>query len=116
MAGLPRTAPQESSRNRSFFWRGHDHLFARQEFDGVVYQELPNPADDSYSAFNEGRYITGDTFPNTGYMKVTVGPSSVLVEYIRMFLAADELELALRSFDAGDAPARHLSCAVCAFH
>ena len=50
----------------TIFFQGHDHLFARQELDGVVCQELPNPADDTYSAFNEGAYTTGDTLPNAG--------------------------------------------------
>jgi hypothetical protein len=75
----------------TIFFQGHDHLFARQTLDGVVYQSLPNPADDSYTAFNETTYQSGDTFPNAGYVKVTVSPSSVTVEYIRMFLPEDEV-------------------------
>jgi hypothetical protein len=36
----------------TIFFQGHDHLFARQELDGVIYQETPNPADNTYLAFN----------------------------------------------------------------
>ena len=33
---------------------------------------------------------SGDIFPNAGYTKVTVGPTSVKVEYIREWLPQDE--------------------------
>lgn len=74
----------------TIFFQGHDHLFARQELDGVTYQELPNPADNTYTAFNEAAYRSGDKFPNSGYVKVTVAPAAVTVQYIRMFLPRDE--------------------------
>ncbi|MFN7979742.1 MAG: hypothetical protein U0P30_16530, partial [Vicinamibacterales bacterium] len=64
--------------------------FARQELDGVVYQSLPNPADDTYTAFNSDAYETGDIFPNAGYVRVTVRPEDVRVEYVRQFLPGDE--------------------------
>lgn len=76
----------------TIFFQGHDHLFAHQQLDGVTYQELPNPADDTYTAFNEDAYRTGETFPNSGYVRVTVTPDAVLVEYVRVFLPADERE------------------------
>jgi hypothetical protein len=74
----------------TIFFQGHDHLFARQELDGVVYQSLPNPADDTYTAFNADAYLSGDKFPNSGYVKVTVAPAAVNVDYVRMFLPKDE--------------------------
>jgi hypothetical protein len=75
----------------TIFFQGHDHLFARQELDGITYQELPNPADDTYTAFNDQAYRSGDKFPNSGYVRVTVSPDSVRVDYIRMFLPNDEV-------------------------
>lgn len=74
----------------TIFFQGHDHLFARQEKDGVVYQEVPNPADPSYTAFNEDAYRSGDRRPNSGYLRVTVAPESATVEYVRVFLPGDE--------------------------
>jgi hypothetical protein len=74
----------------TIFFQGHDHLFAHQQIDGMTYQELPTPADNTYTAFNEDAYKTGDKFPNAGYVKVTVAPDSVKVEYIREFLPKDE--------------------------
>ncbi len=74
----------------TIFFQGHDHLFARQERDGVVYQTCPNPADAMYQLFNDQFYRSGDILPNSGYLKVTVAPTNVEVEYIRSWLPADE--------------------------
>jgi hypothetical protein len=70
----------------TIFFQGHDHLFARQQKDGVVYQEVPNPADTTYTAFNKDAYRTGDILPNSGYLRVTVSPSSAKVDYVRTWL------------------------------
>lgn len=74
----------------TIFFQGHDHLFAHQEKDGVVYQETPNPADPTYAAFNHEAYKSGDILPNSGFLRVTVAPESVRVDYVRCYLAADE--------------------------
>lgn len=72
------------------FFQAHDHIFAHQVLDGVVYQSVANPADNTYTAFNANAYTSGDIFPNSGYLKVTVGPASVKVEYIREWLPQDQ--------------------------
>ena len=74
----------------TIFFQGHDHLFAKQELDGVIYQEVPNPADNTYTAFNKDAYKTGTVLPNSGYLNVTVSPTNVKVDYIRAFLPKDE--------------------------
>ncbi|MBL8178016.1 MAG: metallophosphoesterase [Bryobacterales bacterium] len=74
----------------SIFFQGHDHLFARQEKDGVIYQETPNPADSGYQAFNREAYRSGDVLPNSGYLRVTVSPREAKVDYVRTWLAKDE--------------------------
>lgn len=74
----------------TIFFQGHDHLFARQELDGVIYQSVPSPADNSYQAFNREAYRTGDILPNAGHLRVTVQPEQVMVDYIRSFLKQDE--------------------------
>jgi len=74
----------------TIFFQGHDHLFARQQKDGVVYQEVPNPADLTYTAFNSNAYRSGDILPNTGHLLVTVAPDQVRVDYIRSYLPQDE--------------------------
>lgn len=72
----------------TIFFQGHDHLFARQELDGVIYQSVPNPADDTYTAFNRDAYI-GDILPNSGFLNVTVSTEQVTVDYVRSYLPED---------------------------
>ena len=74
----------------TIFFQGHDHLFARQELDGVTYQEVPNPADYSYTAFNGDAYKSGDILPNSGFLNVTVSADQVKVDYVSSYLAKDE--------------------------
>lgn len=69
----------------TIFFQGHDHLFAKQELDGVIYQSVPNPADDTHTAFNKEAYTSGDVLPNSGYLHITVNPGDVKVEYIRSY-------------------------------
>lgn len=74
----------------TIFFQGHDHVWVTQSLDGVVYQTLPEPADPNYSLFNADAFLSGDKLPNTGYARVTVSPSLVKVEYVRIYLPADE--------------------------
>jgi hypothetical protein len=74
----------------TIFFQGHDHLFARQEKDGVIYQEVPNPADATYQAFNREAYRSGDILPDSGHLRVTVAPEQVRVDYVRAWLPRDE--------------------------
>lgn len=77
--------------NVTIFFQGHDHIFVKQELDGVIYQELPEPADPLYKAYNEDAYKSGVKLPNAGYVKVTVSIDNVKVDYIRSFLPKDEI-------------------------
>lgn len=69
----------------SIFFQGHDHIFVTQERDGLIYQALPNPADDTFTMFNESAYKSGVKAPNSGHIRVSVSTSETKVEY---FLAA----------------------------
>ena len=73
----------------TIFFQGHDHLFARQELDGVVYQSCPNPADPTYQAFNCDAYRSGDILPNSGHLRITVSPAKVRLDYVRSYLPKD---------------------------
>jgi hypothetical protein len=76
----------------TIFFQGHDHVFARQELDGVIYQSLPEPANPNYSWENADAYQSGDQFPNSGRVRVTVAPKGVTVDYVRSYLdRVDEL-------------------------
>jgi hypothetical protein len=69
----------------SIFFQGHDHIFVTQERDGLIYQSMPNPADDTFSMFNSDAYKTGTKAPNSGHVRVQVSSKEAKVEY---FLAA----------------------------
>lgn len=79
--------------NVTIFFHGHDHVFVRQELDGVVYQECPQPANRTYSDgfYYEGRYLSGDMVNNSGHLRVLVSPAEVTVAYIRAYLPGDGL-------------------------
>ena len=72
------------------FFQGHDHIWARQQLDGVTYQTLPEPADPYYALYNADAFLSGDILPNTGYTRVSVSPGGVTVDYIRTWLPKDE--------------------------
>jgi len=76
----------------SIFFFCHDHLYVRQELDGVVYQAVPIPADFTYTAFNRDAYKSGVVLPDTGFLNVTVSPANVKVDYISSYLSKDETQ------------------------
>jgi len=91
----------------TIFFQGHDHMYARERVDGVIYQEVPNPGDHSYFAYNCDAYAPATIdwkgpagygvyepdysvrLPDTGYLDVTVGPDGVRVDYIRTYRPID---------------------------
>jgi predicted phosphodiesterase len=74
-------------------FHGHDHLFAKQELDGIIYQEVPQPstarANNTGNAAQYG-YLTGDILGSSGYLRIKVTPDEVTVEYVRTYLPQDE--------------------------
>ncbi|MEI6435639.1 MAG: T9SS type A sorting domain-containing protein [Bacteroidota bacterium] len=77
----------------NIFFQGHDHLFAHEVLDGVVYQEVPMPSDSTYTLgmlANAGAYVS-DTVEGAGHLKVSVSPSCVTVDFVRAYLPADTL-------------------------
>jgi hypothetical protein len=77
----------------SAVFHGHDHVFVKQDLDGIVYHELPQPSvaqyDNTRLAADYG-YTHGDVLGSSGHLRVTVGPRGATVEYVRSFLAKDE--------------------------
>jgi hypothetical protein len=67
-------------------FHGYDHLYARQELDGIVYQEVPQPGDargGTRSAVEYG-YKSGVILGSSGYLRVAVSPEKVMVDYVRV--------------------------------
>lgn len=76
----------------NILFQGHDHLFAHELLDSVTYQEVPMMADSTYiKGMVNAPYYTADTFENSGYVRVTVSPSCVKVEYVKNYLPQDTL-------------------------
>jgi hypothetical protein len=73
----------------TIFFQGHDHVFAAEELDGVVYQTLPEPADPNYALYFRESF-GGTVLPNSGRVRVTVSPSRVNVEYVATVRPTDE--------------------------
>lgn len=74
----------------SIFFQGHDHIFVTQERDGLIYQSMPNPADDTFSYFNANAYLSGTKAPNSGHVRVTVSPQEAKVEYFLVARSTDK--------------------------
>jgi len=100
----------------TIFFQAHDHTFARETVDGVVYQSVANPADNSYWSYNCSAYAppsipsfptefsktTGGSYgvydstksvilPGAGYIHVTVSPQLLKLQYIRTYRSVDLL-------------------------
>ncbi|MDD4554779.1 MAG: metallophosphoesterase [Bacteroidales bacterium] len=74
------------------FFHGHDHCYAKQDKDGVVYQEIPQPSARNISNFTGAQYgyVNGTFFPNRGFLLVTISDTTAKVEYIRTYLPSEE--------------------------
>ncbi|MCY2992499.1 MAG: metallophosphoesterase [Planctomycetota bacterium] len=93
--GWPAPIHQLLVQNRvSILFHGHDHLYAKQDLDGIVYQEVPQPGNEGhhrpprYAA--EYGYLEGVILGDTGHLRVTVSPSELTVDYVRAELQQDE--------------------------
>jgi hypothetical protein len=78
--------------NATIFFHGHDHFYGKQDKDGIVYQEVPQPSLKSYTSnpASQYGYVNGVFLPNRGYLLVTVTDTSTKVEYIRTYLPSEE--------------------------
>ena len=77
----------------SVVFHGHDHVFVKQDLDGIVYQELPQPSLAVYGNAGpaaEYGYAHGDVLSSSGHLRVTVTPAQATVEYVRAYLPQDE--------------------------
>jgi hypothetical protein len=76
----------------TIFFHGHDHVFVRQELDGIVYQECPQANDPCYGMgnYHTALYdLAGDPVSNSGHLRVTVDADRVTVDYVRAWLPGD---------------------------
>ncbi len=86
------------------FFHGHDHVYVKQDLDGIVYQEVPTPTeaighnDSDFDGILYGTghldhnagYTSGEIVENSGHLRVSVSQSHVTVDYVRAYLPEDE--------------------------
>ncbi|MEI6647869.1 MAG: metallophosphoesterase [bacterium] len=73
----------------TIFFQGHDHLFCKQELDGVIYQTCPLPAGPADSRENVDAYRSGTSVPGSGFLRVSVQPTTVHVDFVKNLLPQD---------------------------
>jgi hypothetical protein len=76
----------------NIFLHGHDHFFGKQEKDGIIYQVVPQPSNRNITNVqaSEYGYVAGDFLPGRGYLKVSVSPENVKIDYVRTYLPSEE--------------------------
>ncbi len=89
------------ANNVQVFFHGHDHLFVKEDLrvagnsngaPDLIYQEVPQPSRisaNTNAAAGYG-YTNGLVLGNSGHLRVTVSPTNALVEYVRVYLPANE--------------------------
>lgn len=66
-------------------FHGHDHFYAEQELDGVIYQLVPQPGHPGTKDFKlpkEYGYQEGVFLPSSGHLRVSISPEKAVVEYV----------------------------------
>ena len=78
--------------NVSIYFHGHDHFYAKQDLDCIVYQLVPQPSYPGYTKNQaaEYGYLKGDFAANAGHLNISVNADSVKVDYVRTYLPKDE--------------------------
>jgi hypothetical protein len=74
------------------FFHAHDHAYAKETQDGVVYQLVPMAANPNYDkGFDSNPIEYADTtlIANSGHLRVTVSSDKATVAYVRSFLPGD---------------------------
>jgi hypothetical protein len=64
-------------------FKGHDHLYVKQELDGIIYQTLPQPSHPGNKIdVTQYGYISGKGVGGSGFLKVTTQSSMVKVDFV----------------------------------
>ena len=78
--------------NANIFFHGHDHCYAKQDKDGIVYQDVPQPSSKNITNITgiQYGYVEGILMPSRGYLLVTVSDTVAKVDYIKTYLPDEE--------------------------
>jgi hypothetical protein len=71
--------------NVSAIFHGHDHQYAYEIREGVVYQSVPAAGftGNGFNLYSESDALTERVLPSSGHLRVTVAPEQATVNYIR---------------------------------
>jgi len=69
----------------SAVFHGHDHQYAYEMRDNIVYQELPSGgfSGSGFNLYTTGVGYTIKALPSPGHLRVTVAPSQATVDYVQ---------------------------------
>jgi phosphodiesterase/alkaline phosphatase D-like protein len=68
----------------SAFFHGHDHQYAYEVRDGIVYLSMPRTSTGmDFNYYSESNEYTERVISSSGHLRVTVGPTQAMVEYVR---------------------------------
>lgn len=67
-----------------FVFKGHDHLYVKQELDGIIYQTVPQPSHpgDKFDVKQYG-YLSGKGVGGSGFLKVRTDANIAYVDFIK---------------------------------
>ena len=77
----------------SVVFHGHDHFFAKQDLDGIVYQLVPQPGhkgDRFPRQAEEYGYHQGEIMGGSGYMLVNVTDDEATISFIKTVTDKDK--------------------------
>jgi len=74
-------------------FHGHDHFYAKQELDDLLYIMIPQPGQAGYERVrnaDEYGYIRGEFLPPSGHVRVSVSAEKATIDYVRAYLPTAE--------------------------
>jgi hypothetical protein len=64
-------------------FKGHDHLYVKQELDGVIYQTVPQPSHPGEKIdVTQYGYTSGKGVGGSGFLKVSTSGNTAQVDFI----------------------------------
>ena len=68
----------------SIVFKGHDHLYVKQELDGIIYQTVPQPSHPGEKIdVTQYGYVGGKGVGGSGFIKVTTTATEAKVDFIK---------------------------------
>ncbi|MBL0104549.1 MAG: T9SS type A sorting domain-containing protein [Bacteroidetes bacterium] len=76
----------------SIYFHGHDHFYGKQDKDGIVYQEVPQPSAKNITNVSglQYGYVNGVLLPNRGYILVSMTDTTAKIDYVKTYLPNEE--------------------------